>query len=239
MKLWEHKALLIEEKCKTMQPEQKNVWEDNEFVYVPEELFKHLPKEYREAAEARKKQGENVLRIADKDIQRLIRLINAIPTTSSLSYIYHRLRKTKFELTAEAMMEQEMLTTAFIVTYARLFASGDGTSGISRKSLPKHLRSVHEDIIQLRNRRYAHNGTHETVKSGIKVDFDDKSFQVSMQMSLGFHVGGRDEWEELIAAIDTYMHSQLTKIFKRLKEKTGYDWTFPIGPPPDWVGNYS
>lgn len=215
-----------------MQPEEENVWEDNEFVYVPEELFKHLPKEYREAAEARKQQGENILRIVDKDIQGLIRLINAIPTTSSLSYIYHRLRTTKFEVTAESMMEQEMLTTAFIVTYARLFASGYGTSGISRKSLPKHLRSVHDDIIQLRNRRYAHNGTHDSVKSGMKIDFDENNFQISMQMSLGFYVGGKDEWEELIAVIDTLTHNRLTKILDRLKEKTGYNWTFPSGPPP-------
>lgn len=221
-----------------MQPEQQNVWEDDEFVYVSEELFKYLPKEYREAAEERKQQGEHVLRIVDKDIRGLIRLVNATPTTSSLSYIYHRLRTAKFEVTAEAVMEQEMLTSAFIVTYARLFASGDGTSGISRKHIPVHLKSVHDDIIQLRNNRYAHNGTHETVRSGIKVDFDDSGFQIGVQMNLGFYVGGRNEWEELVTFIDMHMHERLTKILGRLKEKTGYDWTFPVGPAPDWVNNY-
>ncbi len=221
-----------------MQSEQQNVWEDDEFVYLPEKLFKHLPKEYREAAETRKQQGEHVLRIADKDIRGLIRLVNAIPTTSSLSYIYHRLRTAKFEATAESMMEQEMLTSAFIVTYARLFASGKGASGISKSSIPVHLKSVHDDIIQLRNNRYAHNGTHGTVKSGIKVDFDNSGFQIGVQMSLGFYVGGRDEWEELITVIDTLMHERLTRILGRLKEKTGHDWTFPSGPAPAWVGNY-
>lgn len=221
-----------------MRPEQHNLWEDDEFVYVPEELFKHLPKEYRDAAEARKQQGEDVLRIADKDIQGLIRLINAIPTTSSLSYIYHRLRTSKFEVTAAAVMEQEVLTTAFIVTYARLFASGDGASGVSRGSIPEHLRSVHDETIQLRNKRYAHNGSHETVSSGIKVEFDDDGFQIKMEMSLGFYVGGRDEWKDLITFIDAHMHERLTKILCRLKEKTGYEWTFPSGPAPDWVGNY-
>lgn len=221
-----------------MRPKQHNLWEDDEFVYIPEELFKHLPKEYLEAAEVRKQQGEDVLRIADKDIKSLIRLINAIPTTSSLSYIYHRLRTAKFEATAEAMMEQEMLTSAFIVTYARLFASSDGASGIPRERIPVHLRSVHDDIIQLRNKRYAHNGTHETVRSGIRVDFDDNGFQIGVQMNLGLYVGGRNEWEELVIVIDTHMHERLTKILDRLKKKTGYDWTFPVGPAPDWVGNY-
>ena len=194
-----------------MQPERHTLWEDDEFVYVSEEFFGHLPKEYRDAARARKQQGEDVLRIADKDIQGLIRLINAIPTTNSLSYIYHRLRTSKFEATTEAMMEQETLTTAFIVTYARLFASGDGASGISKGSIPAHLRPVHDDIIQLRNKRYVHNGSHETVNSGIMIDFDDSGFRIQLQMRLGFYVGGRNEWEELITFIDAHMHERPDK----------------------------
>lgn len=221
-----------------MHPEQHNLWEDDEFVYVPEELFKHLPKEYRDAAKARKQQGEDVLRIADKDIQHLIRLINAIPTTSSLSYIYHRLRTSKFEVTAEAVMEQEVLTTAFIVTYARLFASGSGASGFTRGSIPEHLRSVHDEIIQLRHKRYAHNGSHETLSSGIMLDFGDDGIQIKPEMSFGLYIGGRDEWKELITFIDAHMHERLMKILSRLKKKTGYEWTFPVGPAPDWVGNY-
>ena len=221
-----------------MQPEQLSLWEDDEFVYVPEEFFDILPKEYRDAAQAHKQQGEDVLRIADKDIQGLIRLINAIPTTTSLSYIYHRLRTSKFEATPEWVMEQETLTTAFIVTYARLFAKGDGASGISKGSIPAHLRPVHDDIIQLRNKRYAHNGSHETINSGIRIDFDDSGFRIQAQMSLGFYVGGRNEWEDLITFIDAHMHERLTKILCRLKEKTGYEWVFPTGPAPDWVGNY-
>lgn len=224
--------------CAEMRQEPPKIWEDDEFIYIPEELFTHLPKEYREAAQARKHQGENALQIADKDIQGLIRLTNAIPTTSLLSYIYHRLRKSKFEATAKTFMEQEVLTTAFIVTYSRLFAKGDASSGISRGNLPDHLRTVHDEIIQLRNKRYAHNGTHETVTSGIAVDFDDDGFRVHMQMSLGFYLGGRNEWEELITFIDALMHERLTKILRRLKEKTGHEWTFPTGPAPDWVGDY-
>lgn len=220
-----------------MRAEQHDLWEDDEFVYVPEKLFKHLPKEYRVIAEAKKLEGENIFQIVDKDIQGLIRLINAVPTTSSLSYIYHRLRTSKLEMTAETVMEQEILTAAFIVTYARLFASSDGTSGVSRNSVPEHLKPVHDEIIQLRNKRYAHNGSHYTVSSGINIMFDDDGFQIKMQMSLGFYLGGRDEWRELITYIDVHMHERLKKILNRLKKKTGYEWTFPIWPAPDWVDN--
>jgi len=197
-----------------------------------------FPQEYRETAKARKQQGEDVLRIVDKDIQGLIRLINAVPTTSSLSYIYNRLRTSKFETTIEAVMEQEVLTTAFIVNYGRLFTSSGGAYGIARRSLPESLRPVHDDIMQLRNKRYAHNDSHETVRSGIIVDFDDDRFRVQARMSYGIYIGGKNEWAELISFIDSHMHGRLAKTLGRLKKKTGYEWTFPIGPAPNWVGQY-
>lgn len=212
------------------------IWEDDEYVYVPEELFKLLPPEFLEAVEARKTQGSNILQIADNDIKNLIRLGNAIPTTSSLSYIYHRLRTAKFELTTEAMMEQEMLTTAFVVTYSRLFVSGSGGSGVARAQIPAHLQAVHDDLIELRHQRYAHNGGHETIGNGIQIDFDETEIRVNLQLSLGFYMGGRDEWEELVRFLDAHMHERLQKILGRLKAKTGYEWKFPVGPGPDWIG---
>ncbi len=222
-----------------MENSPPTIWEDDDYVYVPEEFFKHLPPEYRDAAEARKQQGSDILQIADKDIKSLVRLANAIPTTSSLSYIYHRLRTAKFEMTAEAVMEQEMLTTAFVVTYARLFVSGNGGSGVSRDQIPLHLRTVHDDILDIRHQRYAHNGGHKTIGSGIQIDFDDAEVRVNLGMSLGFYVGGRNEWEELVTFLDAHMHERLQKILGRLKAKTGLEWTFPVGPAPDWVGKYS
>jgi len=221
-----------------MRPEQYNLREDDEFVYVPEELFKHLPKEYRDTAQARKQQGEDVLRIGDNDIKGLIRLINAIPTTSSLSYIYHRLRISVTEVTPAAMMEQEVLTTAFIVTYARLFAKGNGAIKLSKSDIPDRLKSVHDDIMDLRHKRYAHNDVHKTVSSGIEVIFDDDGFHLRVQMSFGLYFGGRDEWKELITFIDAHMHERLFRILDRLTKKTGYKWSFPSGPAPDWVGDY-
>ncbi|MGC0222775.1 hypothetical protein [Pseudooceanicola nitratireducens] len=221
-----------------MRPEQYNLREDDEFVYLPEELFKLLPKEYRDAAQARKQQGEDVLRIGDKDVIGLIRLINMIPTTSNLSYIYHRLRTSVTEATPASIMEQEVLTTAFIVTYARLFASGNGAVRLSKTSIPDHLRPVHDDIMELRHKRYAHNDVHKTVSSEIEVTFDNDSFNIRAKMNFGLYLGGRDEWEELITFIDAHMHERVFKILDRLTKKTGYKWSFASGPAPDWVGDY-
>lgn len=215
------------------------IWEDEDYIYIPEEFFMHLPQEYRNALEARKQQGSDILQIVDKDLESLVRLAKTIPTTSSLSYIYHRLRTAKFDMTAEAVMEQEMLTTAFVVTYSRLFVSGKGGSGVSRDQIPAHLRAIHDDVLEIRHQRYAHNGGHETISGGIQIDFDDTEVRVKLGMNLGFFVGGRNEWEELIAFLDARMHERLQKILGRLKAKTGIEWTFPVGPAPDWVGKHS
>ncbi len=80
----------------------------DDYVFVPEELFKHLPQDIVRLFHARKEEGEKLLKIADRDIQALIRLMNAIPTTASLTYIFHRLRMTKFTVTNESWMEQEV-----------------------------------------------------------------------------------------------------------------------------------
>jgi hypothetical protein len=59
-----------------------------------------------------------------------------------------------------------------------------------------------------------------------------------MQFSFGFCVGGRDEWKELIAFIDSHMHETLFKILARLEKRTGYDWHTSTGPTPGWLGKY-
>lgn len=211
------------------------ITEDDDYVYIPEDLFDHLPPAYREAAEARRQQGAAIMQVADDDLRNLIRLANAIPTTSSLSYIFRRLREIEFDLRTESFLENETLTTAFVVTYCRLFASGSRGSGVSRKQLPVHLREVHDDLLEVRNQRYAHMGSHPSIGSSLQIDFDDEGVRVGLQMSLGMYVGGRDEWEELVVFIDGLMHDRLHKLLKRLTDKTGLEWSFPSGAAPNWV----
>lgn len=222
-----------------MKSEEPNLWEDDEFVYISEDLIQFLPNEYREKIDSLKQKGEDALRIADSDIQGLVRLVNAIPTTASLSYIYRRLRETCFEPTVEAIFEHEMLTTAFIVTYARLFVESNGVYRMSANDLPNHLKKVHTDLMTVRHKRYAHNGSEKSIKSGLRINFDNSVFKINMQMSLGQYIGGRDEWGELIKFIDQHMHERLTKVLRNLKQKTGYDWTFPSGPTPNWIDDAS
>ncbi|MFU0780377.1 MAG: hypothetical protein ACFWT4_19725 [Citrobacter braakii] len=108
------------------------IFEGNDYYSVSEEFFSKLPADLRAPFEQIMKKGAEIISGCDKEIESLIRLIKVIPTTTSLSYIYRRLRTTKFEITTESMMEQEMLTTAFVVSYARLFAKSNGTCVLQR-----------------------------------------------------------------------------------------------------------
>lgn len=209
-------------------------WENDKKISISQEAIKLLPKEIREEIEYYVSHGNDMLEKADADIQNLIRLGMAMPAVASLSYIYHRLRTTQFEITMESAFEQEMLTTAFVVTYSRLFVSTTGASRISEKKVPKHLKKVHNELIEIRNQRYAHNGGHDSIQSSIEISFDGEVFDMKMNYNLSMYIGGRDEWEELVKFVNQYVYDQIFKILNRLREKTGYKWTFPHGPSPDF-----
>ena len=210
--------------------------EPQEYVVFPEEAIKYLPEEWQKHFYALKEEGQAVLEAADDNLKILNRLAHAFPTMASLRYIQHRLASTKFEATIEWVLENDMLILAFVTTYARLVQGGIG-SGISRKELPAELRPVHDKIIELRNKRYAHNDSHDSIIGNLEVGFEDGKFDVSVKFDMGFHVGGALEWEPLVVFLDDLMFRRLHRQLERLKEKTGREWTFPSGPPPRWASS--
>ncbi len=114
-------------------------------------------------------------------------------------------------------------------------AGWDMGSGVSRKSLPANLRVVHDQIIALRHKRYAHNAGHDSLKSGMVIGFNEDEFSVSMNFNMGFHVGGALEWDPLVEFLDNLMVERLQKLLNRLSKKTGRKWGFTTGPASSWV----
>lgn len=212
--------------------------EDEKSYSIPEELYEQLPAEIRAVFDDMRKNSAEILGSVEKEIDNLVRLLKAIPTSSSLSYIYHRLRTSQFENINEGYMEQETLTTAFAVTYARLFVSSNGICVLKRSHIPAHLREIHDDLMKIRHERYAHNGGHKSIDTEVGFTLSGRQVYIDVQMSLGLHIGGRNEWEELVKCIDATIHERLNKLLQRLSEKTGYEWIFPTAPAPDWVGKY-
>ncbi|RCS23834.1 hypothetical protein DUT91_11210 [Phyllobacterium salinisoli] len=207
-----------------------------EYVVFPEEAIKYLPEEWQQHLYALKEEGQGVLEAADDNLKILNRLVHAFPTMASLRYIQHRLASTKFEASMEWALENDMLTLAFVTTYARLIDGGIG-SGVSRSALPAELRPVHDHIIELRNKRYAHNVGHDSITGSLEIGFEGGKFDISVNFNMGFHVGGALEWEPLVVFLDGLMIHRLHAQLEKLKERTGREWTFPSGPPPKWVSS--
>jgi hypothetical protein len=209
---------------------------EKEYIPFPEEAIKYMPAEWQEHIYTLKEEGQSVLAIVDEDLRILNRLVHAFPTMASLRYIQHRLASTKFEATTEWVLENDMLTLAFVTTYFRLIDGGLG-SGVSRKALPAELRPVHDNIVELRHKRYAHNVGHDTISGNLVVGFEGGKFDLSVNFKMGFHVGGAIEWEPLVIFLDGLMISRLQKQLAKLRKKTGREWSFPSGPPPKWVSS--
>lgn len=208
--------------------------DSGEYFVLPEEAIEFLPAEWQEPLRAMLDDGRAVLESVDSDITNLSRLVGAFPAMASLRYVHSRLANTTFDATTEWYFEHEMLTAAFAVAYVRVIDGGAG-SGVSRKHLPKELRQAHDEIIELRNKRFAHNAGHDSVEGMLELQFGDGRFDISAKMKMGFYVGGANEWGKLVAFLDELMFDRLGKILDRLREKTGHEWKFASGPPPPWA----
>lgn len=212
------------------------VGEDEEFVYLSEEAIRFLPKEMQAEVLAHKKAGDDVLALVDDNMKIIYRLANTYPAMASLRHVYNRLSSLEFEATMDWAFENDMLTSAFAITYIRLVEGGKG-SGVSRKALPIKLRPVHDHLLEVRNKRFAHNGGHSSLEANLEIGYDgDKDeFSLKLGYQMGFHVGGAKEWKELVEFLEKVMSERLDEQLEKMREKTGRAWTFPTGPVPEWA----
>lgn len=211
-----------------------NIAERQEYFEITEEAIQFLPPEWRNELQAIKEDGLAVLEAVDGDIKNLIRLARAFSAMAPLRYIQHRLTSAEFRPTIDAIFEHDMLTLAFVVAYVRLVDGSHG-SGVSRGTLPPDLRQAHDEIIALRNKRFAHNADHESMEGALEIGFENGRFDLKVRFKMGYHVGGAREWGQLVAFLDELMFKRLNEQLEKLRQKTGREWTFPSGPPPEWV----
>jgi hypothetical protein len=203
-----------------------------EYYVLTEDALQHLPEEWRNHFQAMADDGRVILRSVDTELSQLVRLLNSFSTLVTLKHVQKRLSAYKFEPEMGALLELEMLTTAFVVTYARLHHGGN-QSGFSRDGLPEKLRSIHDEVIDLRNKRFAHHDEHDSVSSALEVFQEGNRFEVKFGISFGFHVGGRTEWPDLVKSVEALYNGRIEKLLERLKQKTGHDWALQEGPPPE------
>lgn len=215
-----------------MQRDLVELGEEAEYYMLPEEALHLLPEEWRNSFQAMADNGGAALDSVNKELLQLSRISNSFTSLVALKHAQKRLSEYKFVADMDAIMELDMLTTAFVVAYARLHHGGNG-SGFSREILPENLRSVHDQIIEVRNKRFAHNDDHHSVSNALGVEFDGNRFFLKFNLTLGYYVGGATEWHELVGFLDRYTVERMEKLLARLKQKTGYEWIMPTGPAPE------
>ena len=171
------------------------------------------------------------------DIDRLAQDVQNGYSFSKVSFIYWRLQNLgpwkPEDFTMELIFEIDMMQAALAVEYSRVFAGGSRKVG--RDKVPEHLRSVHDAIIELRNKRYAHDDNHASVKNSINIQIEGERVTIVPGAELKMCLGAPPEWEELINWLGGYLVEQTEKQLKRLTETTGLEWVQPKGPSPDWI----
>jgi hypothetical protein len=203
-----------------------------EYYGLPQEALHLLPEEWRNNFQAMADNGQAALEAVNKELLQLSKISNSFTSLVALKHAQKRLLEYTFAADMDAIMELDMLTTAFVVAYARLHHGGDG-SGFARDILPEHLRGVHDQILDIRNKRFAHNDDHHSVTNDLGVEFDGSRFFLKFNRMLGCHIGGATEWHELVGFLHRYTVERVEKVLARLKQKTGYEWMMPIGPAPE------
>lgn len=211
--------------------EAENDEEDVQYV-LSEDAIQYLPKEWRDKIKERVEDGRKILEIADNELRQLSRLSSSYYHVTVLRYISDRLSEYRFKPDMDAFLNLDMLTTAFVATYVRLFTGGGG-SGFARGALPEPLRAAHDEILDLRNKRYAHVDEHHSVNDEMEIQEDDGRFIVSLRMNLGFYIGGSNDWPKLVQALDEIFVNRQQKITDRLKVQTGREWAIAQGPAPE------
>lgn len=199
--------------------------DDDNLVYsISDDDFQHFPDEIRIQLEALADDGRTVLDSVDKQIDRAGRLMHARVDLLLLTHIKDRLGAFRFSRDLESIHENELLTTAFIVTYARIHQSPGGK--FQRGELPERLRKFHDEIMELRNKRFAHTDDHPSITLGMRVVVKNQRFEMVPEMNISFTVGGRSEWRDLIDAIEEIFSQRSAKLIEGLGRKTGRDWAF-------------
>lgn len=206
-----------------------------EVISISDEIFPYLPQDLQQQLTAVKAEMRSLINPVSGELDKLHRIIASLPAMVTLRHIHNRLSKAPFSTRANELLDHEMMTMAFVVAYSRVIEGGNGSSGVGIGKIPPHLRKVHQDIIDTRNQRYAHNGGHHSLAGAMEIDLIDGEFKVGARFSMGYYVRGANEWSELVDLLEALAFDRIQKQIARLKLKTNREWSFASGPAPEWT----
>lgn len=168
-------------------------------------------------------------------IDRLDKLILNLYAVSNIRYWYDVLSKIPIAQDYHYLMQIEAFTTSIIISYGRLFGETNGTIPLDKKIIPKEFVFIHDEIMNLRNERYAHHGKHATIQKDPNIQFVDSRFFISPEIQIDFCFGAPKHWASLFEWLDNYMHKTIHDLLTFLTNETKTEWIFPNGPKPSWI----
>lgn len=173
--------------------------------------------------------ADDVINENKRDINRLRLTTTNIMTVHHLKFHLDWLDQNKVEgdastVSLTSIMEIEAITTAFVVSYGRIFSSTKGVTKYVRKNVPEKHKEAHDEIISLRNERYAHHGDHESY--GVELDltvFEDR-VETGIHYLSESNVGVPQNWWDLINWLEVYVRESFNNQLSHLSNKTMRTW---------------
>lgn len=171
------------------------------------------------------------------DIARIRKMSNNVATMNEVEFAYDRLMKLPLTMpiTLDYLLEVQVLTTGLVTAYGRLFARSTGTTKLDPKALPSELRPIHQQIIDLRNERYAHHGRHPSIEVAISLTDAGDAVILNQSLSIGMWLGAARHWQPLIVWWRVHLFERLHNELDYLSRKSGVPLRMADGPAPDWA----
>ncbi|MDT1064377.1 hypothetical protein RM190_21125 [Paracoccus sp. CPCC 101403] len=174
---------------------------------------------------------QNAKEYIDKNINHINRLRHTIINLASAQHILLYMKRLQ-EVSKEARlsadinrtMDIEAFVSVIVMSYGRFFTESKGASVFKKKLIPAHLIKAHNEIISLRNERYAHHGAHDTVAAEIELFVMENEVQFKIHWWASTYDGAAPHWQELFEWMHNYLKESFHKQVDFLSRTTGKHW---------------
>lgn len=176
-----------------------------------------------------------------RHIDRLDRMLANYMTMNEIEFSYHQLnglfsRGVQVdEITIELILTNEIFTTSVVIAYGRLFAGTTNTTQLDDRKIPAALRPAHDEIIGLRNKRYAHHGAHQTVENRSWLTLEGADVYIEQQIENSMTFGGPRHWAPLFDWLRQHMYDTMKSQLAYLTRVSGLTWKMREGSSPSWM----
>ncbi|MES0074955.1 hypothetical protein [Mesorhizobium sp. M0058] len=172
---------------------------------------------------------------ASRHMQALVRWGHVMMCVSNADHYLHKMETLKIARTLDNVLEIDGLLLAFTVTYGRLFTdAAEEFPRLNRNSVysTEGLRATHDRIMEIRNKRYAHEGDGRDIEFSMEVELRKGILRVKPTIAFGIPGNEFQDFRTLIDVLQAYTYEKIHKVIEKGSQALGVRIEFPHGPPP-------